>query len=94
MNLNQVKKELIKNKEFREEFFKPDVGIQIAVIRSKEGFTQKSLAEKLNTKQTAIARLENSSSIPSLHFVNRVARALGYIVMISFIKEKDYIRNL
>jgi DNA-binding XRE family transcriptional regulator len=94
MNLKDVKKELLKNSSFREEYFRPNVGLQISVIRQRSRLTQKELANKVRTKQTGIARIESDRYLPSLLLIHRIARALGYIVNISFIKEKDFMKGL
>ncbi|MCH5296017.1 MAG: helix-turn-helix transcriptional regulator [Treponema sp.] len=46
--------------------------------------TQKQLAEKMGTRQSNIARLESGNYNPSLHFLQRVASALGKRLSISF----------
>jgi DNA-binding XRE family transcriptional regulator len=50
---------------------------QVIMLRQKEGITQAELAKRVGTQQSAISRLENASSVPSLSFVQRVAEALG-----------------
>jgi len=50
---------------------------QVIMLRQKEGITQAELAKRVGTQQSAISRLENASSVPSLSFVQRVAQALG-----------------
>ena len=51
-------------------------GYQIARLRIQRGLTQTQLAEMVGTRQPSIARLENGSSVPSLSFLERIARAL------------------
>jgi DNA-binding XRE family transcriptional regulator len=51
-------------------------GYQIARLRIQRGLTQAQLAQMVGTRQPSIARLENGSSIPSLSFLDRVAKAL------------------
>jgi DNA-binding XRE family transcriptional regulator len=51
-------------------------GYQVARLRIQRGLTQKQLAEKVGTRQPSIARLENGTSVPSLSFLNRIAKAL------------------
>ncbi|RLB33580.1 MAG: hypothetical protein DRH12_18240 [Deltaproteobacteria bacterium] len=50
---------------------------QIIKLRMVKGITQKELAEKLGTKQSAISRLENMSANPTLKFLYKVLKALG-----------------
>ena len=51
-------------------------GYQIARLRIQRGLTQAQLAEMVETRQPSIARLENGTSVPSLSFLDRIARAL------------------
>jgi DNA-binding XRE family transcriptional regulator len=51
-------------------------GYQIARLRIQRGLTQTQLAEMIGTRQPSIARLENGSSVPSLSFLDRIAKAL------------------
>lgn len=76
-----VKKELLSDPETKKEYDK--LAPRYAVIsyliatRLKKGLTQKDLAEKLGTKQSAIARLESGSVNPSLEFLQKIAQTLG-----------------
>ena len=51
-------------------------GYQIARLRIQRGLTQTQLAEMVGTHQPSIARLENGSSVPSLSYLERIAKAL------------------
>jgi ribosome-binding protein aMBF1 (putative translation factor) len=42
----------------------------------KKGLSQKELAEKMGTKQSAISRLESGTYNPSIQFLERLAKAL------------------
>jgi len=53
-----------------------ELGYQIAHLRLLRGMSQAELAEKVETQQPSIARLENGSSMPSLSFLERIAEAL------------------
>jgi len=44
--------------------------------RLEKGFTQKELARRIGTKQSAIARLESGAYNPSLNFLKKVTYAL------------------
>jgi len=44
--------------------------------RLKKGLTQKQLAEKIDTKQSAISRLEGGRFNPTLSLLNKIAKAL------------------
>lgn len=52
--------------------------------RSVKGLTQKELAEKIGTQQSAIARVERGKELPSLSFLTRIAEASGKRVEIRF----------
>ena len=64
----------------------PEFELMEAVIakRIEKKMTQKQLAHKIGTKQSAIARLESGGSNPSLAFLRKVAGALGVGLHISF----------
>lgn len=53
--------------------------------RLEKDLTQKQLAEKIGTKQSAIARLESGEGNPSFKFLKRVAEGLDSKLKISFI---------
>ena len=46
-------------------------------LRLKKGMTQKEVAKKLGTKQSAIARLETGNINPSLDFLQKIAHVMG-----------------
>lgn len=64
-----------------EEFALASVMIE---ARSKAGLTQEQLAEKMETSQSAIARMESGRSIPSGSTLKRFARATGTRLRITF----------
>lgn len=76
-----VKKELLENKEAYREYkrLEPKYRLisQLISARSKKGLTQKELAEKIGTKQSAIARLESGDANPSFDFLQKITSALG-----------------
>ena len=46
-------------------------------MRTAAGLTQSEPARRMGTTQSAIARMENSGSIPTLELLDRVGRAVG-----------------
>ena len=54
-----------------------ELAIQIAEEREKAGISQKELANKLNTTQSVISRIENGKQNISLDMLQRIAEALG-----------------
>ena len=68
--------------EFEQEF---QLARQLTELRKKKGYTQKELAEKAHTSQSAIARLESGQHQNlTLAFLQRVSRALGLMPEIHF----------
>lgn len=63
LTLKEVVSEELKDKEFKryyeEEGRRLAIGYKIARLRQRFGLTQKELAEKIHTSQTAVARLES-----------------------------------
>ena len=81
-NWEDLEKELLKDPKVKKEYDKlaPRFAVisQLISARIKKGITQKELADKLGTKQSAIARLEGGSINPSLGFLEKVASVMGY----------------
>ena len=82
--------EQCKDPEFKKlydrQFLILDVGIKIFKARKKLGLTQAELALKAGTTQPVIARIEggNSSRMPSLDLLAKIANAMECEVKISF----------
>lgn len=85
---DEVKKELLSDPEVKKEYdrLQPEFAVisQLIEIRSKKSLTQKALAKKLGTKQSAIARLESGRGNPTLEFLQKTAKALNKKLVISF----------
>ena len=75
-----VREQLAKNPKLREEYeaLEPEFQFRSALIgaRVDAGLTQAELAERVGTKQSAIARLEGGSAKPSFDMLRRLATAL------------------
>lgn len=56
---------------------------QVIRKRLEKGLSQKQLAEKIGTKQSAISRLEGGNSNPSVAFLEKIAKALDSKLQIS-----------
>jgi len=86
-DFDSLKKELLRNPAFKREYDALEVEYalirQIIDKRLKKGLSQKDLAEKVGTKQSAISRLESGRYNPSLVFLDKVARALEGKLQIS-----------
>jgi len=74
----------LKDDEFATLAREMEPGYQIARLRIKEGLTQKELAEKAGTQQSAIARIENGMTIPTLR---KIGKALNAKVCIELVPE-------
>jgi DNA-binding XRE family transcriptional regulator len=59
------------------------VGILLKQMREKSGFTQEELANKLDTKKSAISRIENHAEDIRLSTLGKYARVLGMKLQIS-----------
>lgn len=76
-----VKKELLKNKKVAREYekLKPRYQLISELIRAriKRGLTQEEIAEKMHTKQSAIARIESGEANPTIEFLEKMTVAMG-----------------
>lgn len=63
--------------------------IQIVNRRKSLGLTQAQVAGRAGITQAQVARLENSSSIPTIETVMKVAIALGMTVGLSYLDEQS-----
>ena len=81
ISMSEVKKVLMEDKEFVEEYnkLKPRYELisQIIEERIKQNLTQEELAIKAGTQKSNISRLENGSFNPSLDFIIKIANSLG-----------------
>lgn len=81
MKLQDYKKKALENPSFKKEYERYDLAFEIGQMvleaRLFKGVTQQKLAEKLGTQQPSIARLENGQNLPSLSFLEKIAKALG-----------------
>ena len=68
-------KEFAKNYDQGFENFK--IGVLLRQARESEGITQEEIARKLNTKKSAISRIENHSEDIRLSTLRKYAEALG-----------------
>lgn len=84
----KLKQEILKDKETKKAY--NELGPEFKLIemiierRVKQGLTQAELAEKINTKQSAISRFEKGNYNPTINFLNNIASALGIKLKISF----------
>lgn len=53
------------------------IGVVLKLAREEAGITQEQLAKKLNTKKTAISRIENHAEDIKISTLEKFAQALG-----------------
>ena len=83
--MSDLKKYITKRKERDSEFAKGfddgyqafKIGAVLRQARESSGFTQEQLAEKLNTKKSAISRIENHAEDIRLSTLEKFAQVLG-----------------
>jgi len=79
---------LSSNPEVAEEYKKLqpefDVIRQVINLRLQRNLTQTQVARKMNTTQSAIARLESGSTNPTVNLLNKLAKSLDSRLNISF----------
>ena len=82
-----VKKELLKDREVAKEYKRLAPRYQLISdlikIRIRKGLTQKELAKKIGSKQSAIARLESGRENISMDSLEKIAQAMGAKIKIS-----------
>ena len=83
-----VKKQILQSPEVKAEYDKLkilyDIKREIIKLRLDQGLSQKELADKVGTKQSAISRLESGEYNPSVEFLSKVANALGKELEVKF----------
>ena len=89
LNFDDFAKRKLKDSEFKkyfeEEGKKLAIGYKIAQLREKLGITQKQLAEKIQTSQTVISRLESGDYWQcSLKTLEKIALATGTHLIVQF----------
>ena len=86
--ISDLHKKWMKDPEYRREYegLEEEFALASAIIdaRSRAGLTQEELAAKMETPQSAIARLESGRTIPSGRTLKRFAKATGTRLLIRF----------
>jgi len=89
--LKTLKRELLKDPEVRAEFDvrAPEYELVSALIaaRKKANLTQAEVAEKMGTKQAAVARMESGRQKPSYKSIERYAEATGHRATVTLVPE-------
>jgi HTH-type transcriptional regulator/antitoxin HipB len=71
-------------RNFESEYQKFKIGVLLKESRKKAGLTQTQLAEMINTKKTAISRIENHASDIKLSTLIKIAAVLKIDFKINF----------
>lgn len=83
----QFKTQLLKDKEIKRAYdaLEPEFALIETLIqkRIEKGLTQRQIAEKIGTRQSAISRLESGSYNPTLSFLQKIAGALDTRLQLS-----------
>jgi ribosome-binding protein aMBF1 (putative translation factor) len=67
------------------------LAFEVRELREKRGLSQRELAERLGTTQSAVARLEAGNVSPSLPTLDKLADALGVELVVGFVDLDDRI---
>lgn len=77
----ELKTRLLTNPKVRAEYDALEAEFQLAreliAARARAGLTQEQLAERMQTTQSAIARIEGGRNLPSMRSLARYAEATG-----------------
>jgi DNA-binding XRE family transcriptional regulator len=80
-DLATLKKRLLADPETRAEYDAqaPEFAVarELIAARARAGMTQEQVAEKMQTTQSTIARMESGRTLPSLRTLSRFAEATG-----------------
>lgn len=86
--ISDLHQEWMREPEYRHEYeaLEEEFSLIGALIeaRSRAGLTQEQVAQRMNTTQAVIARLEGGGSKPSTRTLERYAEATGSRLRISF----------
>ena len=88
--ISDLKKKLMENPAFRDEYDKVDAEFQLVEelvrARTKANLSQAELASRIGTTQSAIARLEGGGVSPSIATLRRYAEATGAKLEINLVQ--------
>jgi len=80
-NWEEIKKDILKDVKVKKIYDSLEVEYKIIGdmirLRNKKKITQKQLASKIGTTQSALSRFEMGDVNPSLDFLKKMANALG-----------------
>lgn len=86
--VDELHEKWMKNPKYRREYeaLEEEFSISAALLeaRSRAGLTQEQVAQRMQTTQAVIARLEGGGSMPSTRTLEKYAKATGTRLKISF----------
>jgi ribosome-binding protein aMBF1 (putative translation factor) len=86
--VDDLHKKWMKSPKYRREYESLDEEFSLAAAliqaRGRAGLTQQQVAQRMNTTQAVIARLEGGGSMPSTRTLEKYARATGTRLKITF----------
>jgi len=86
--VDDLHKKWMKNPKYRREYqaLEEEFSLSAAMIeaRARAGLTQEQVAQRMQTTQAVIARLEGGGSRPSTRTLEKYAKATGTQLKISF----------
>lgn len=81
VTLEDMRREMLRNPTLKKAYdaLEPKYALIGAMLdaRNKKGMTQKEIAHRAGTTQSAIARFESGRTNPTLEFASRLSSALG-----------------
>ena len=84
--LKQFEKEIFKRDGVKKAYaqLQPELKIirKLALARSKKGFSQRKLAQKIGVTQSSLARFEAGRTNPTLSFLQKITSGLGLKLLI------------
>jgi len=90
--VDDLHKNWMKNPDYRREYtaLEEEFSLTAALIdaRSRAGLTQEQVAQRMETTQAVVARLEGGGSKPSTRTLEKYAKATGSRLRISFEPEE------
>lgn len=82
---NRKEKDPDFNKDYNKGYDNFKIGAELKQARLEKGITQEQLATMLNTKKTAISRIENHAEDIRLSTLEKIAFALGKEIKVQII---------
>ena len=92
-SFKDFRKEALENPDVKAayEALEDEYALARALIKARQrsGLTQAELAERMHTTQSNVARWESGKHLPSCHTLQRLARATGTELRVSFVPHRQ-----